>query len=125
MLPRYLDHYARTARLWLVPLLAVLFAAVLLAGCAGLEKPRNLGDRIAYGYATVSSARLIAADLYTANRISKATAQKVQNSADKAREALDSAYEAWRGNRTTEAQSVMDTIKTVLSELRAFVAEGG
>lgn len=75
------------------PISLLALACIILAGCAalGLTKANSADQRVAYAYAQVSASRTEAAHLLDAGKISVATAQQVQNSADLARQSLDTA----------------------------------
>ena len=107
--------HAQRTFLWLI-------AVLLLVGCEtlGIPKPESFKEKLAFGYATVTSVRQSATTLLTAKKISADDAQHVQDQANNARTGLDVA----RGLEKTDpkaADAKLTAIRTALTALQAYL----
>jgi hypothetical protein len=101
-----------------VALLAGLWAMV---GCVSMEAPKTFNERLAYGYASVATARNTAASMLERKRISKESAVQVQALADQARTGLDLARgTAGKGDILT-AEGQLTLALDVLTRLEAYL----
>jgi len=108
--------------------LHALYAIVLLmlVGCAqaGLQPAQNFEQSLAYGYASVTSARLSAANAVKAGTIKKEDAQEVLALTDQARTLLDGAR-AIRVSDLKTAQAKLALATQVLTQLSAYLNARG
>lgn len=98
-------------------------ALLLLAGCAqlGIPAPDSFNDRLALAYVTVAEVRSTTATLLTAKKISAEEAERVQESANVARQGLDVARVISKTDMTA-AEGRVTAIRTTLQALTAYLA---
>lgn len=80
-------HKARTA----VAIMTLSIVASILVACGtlGLVTPKTFNERLAAGYATVTTVRTVTTSLLDSHTITSRDAQNVQTQANNARDALD------------------------------------
>lgn len=104
----------------------MLIAVCLLAACAevGIQAPKTFNERLAVGYAAVTTVRDTATTLVTAGKISAAEAQDVQTKADHGRAALDIARATAKTDLTSAETRLTATLQ-LLTALQSYLASKG
>lgn len=92
----------------------------LISACAtlGLEQPKSFNERLAAGYATLTTARDSAGTLLAAGKITAPDAQQIQNQCDNVRSGLDIA----RNIHAKDPQAADAKLTAVLAGLNALSA---
>ncbi len=103
--------------------LAWAFTLAVLVGCAalGVPKPETFNQRLASGYATVTTVRQTTLTLLESRTISSADAQNVQNQANTAREGLDVARDIHR-TLPQAGEDKLAVTNAVLQSLQKYLA---
>lgn len=93
-----------------------------LQGCAalGLPSPQSFNERLAVGYASVTSARETATSLLNAGKISVGDAENVLEQTDNARAGLDIAREV-HATAPDAANAKLTAVLTALKALEAYL----
>jgi len=101
-------------------------ALCLLAACAqvGIPTPQTFNERLAVGYAAVTTIRDTATTLVTASKITPAEAQNVQDQADRGRTALDIARATAKTDLSSADTRLTATLQ-LLTALQSYLAAKG
>jgi hypothetical protein len=107
---------------WFLPYAILL----LVVGCAalGIAAPQTFNEKLAVGYASVTSVRQAATTLVGSGKLTPDDAQNVQTQADTARAALDIARQTQTSDPSGAATKLDSTI-TVLTALQTYLATKG
>ena len=102
-------------------LLVILLS--IAASCAqlGMPTPQTFNEKLAAGYAAVTSARETATTLLVAKKITADDAQNVQNQADNARAGLDIAKKL-SALDPDAANAKLTAVSTALIALQSYLA---
>ena len=105
-------------RLWW---LCCFLAAIV--GCAqlGIQKPRNLSDSVAYGYASLAAVRSTAAQMVQQNVLTASEGSAVLTQTDQARALLDSARLSVQAGDAPAATQALSAATAILSQLQAYL----
>lgn len=106
-----------------IPLALVL---AIMMGCAalGLSAPETFNQKLAVGYATVTTIRDTATLLLNTGKINAADGTNVLNSTDAARAGLDTAREIGKTDPAA-AEFKVNSVRTILTALGAYLASKG
>lgn len=106
-------------RLFLLPLLLL----TVLSACQslGLQEPKSLDQRIAYGYGVQAAVNDAAASALTANTIKKSDAEYVLKTSLEARALLDAARTALGGGDTKTAEGRLVLATNILVTLQTYL----
>lgn len=106
-------------------IVAILF--LLLSGCAqlGLAPAKSFDQNVAYGYSTLASVRVSAAQALKTGVIEKDDAERVLALSDQARSGLDAARGAWVAGDTQTALGRLQLANSVLTQLAVFLQDKG
>ncbi len=102
-------------------------SGLLLLGCAqmGLAPAKSFDQNVAYGYSTLASVRISAAQALKTGVIEKDDAERVLALSDQARSGLDAARGAWVLGDTQTALGRLQLANSVLTQLAVFLQDKG
>jgi len=100
--------------------------ALLLSGCTALGLPQadTFNERLAVGYATVTTVRTTAVTLLNTKKISAEDGQNVLSTTDGARAGLDLAR-VLAGTNLPAAESKLTAARSILTAVQAYLASRG
>lgn len=106
--------------------LFLFFIAAMLSACAqiGLPTAETFNERLAVGYATVTTVRQSATTLLVAKKITAADGQNVLDQTDNARAGLDVARTLSKIDLKA-ADAKLTAIRTILTGLQTYLASRG
>lgn len=106
--------------------LIILSAVLMLGACAslGLAQPQTLDQKLAYGYAGVTTALNTITTATTAGQLTSAQATEANNLALQVKAILDNAR-ALEGNDATAAQNDLTLALSSLTAVQQFLTAAG
>lgn len=109
------------------PKVSVLALLFILGACAqmGLAPAKSFDQNVAYGYSTLASVRISAAQALKTGVIEKDDAERVLALSDQARSGLDAARGAWVLGDTQTALGRLQLANSVLTQLAVFLQDKG
>lgn len=98
--------------------------AILATACQNIPAPKTFNQSAAVAVVSVTQVRQTATILLTANKITKADAQNVQNQADNARRGIEVARVLYKAD-PVEGQSKLSTVVQGLTLIQQYLASKG
>lgn len=112
-----------TFRVYMGAIVLMVAVALMLPACQMLV-PKTFNERLATGYATVTTVRQTATTLLTSQAISSKDAQNIQNQANAARDGLDVARDI-RAAFPGQAEDKLTATIQILTALQKYVESKG
>jgi len=103
--------------------IALVFAALILAGCPSMPQPKSFDQSLAYAYSTNTAILNAAANAVTAGTLQVSDAEQVLKMADQAKLMLDTAKGIAVTGDLPRAEAQLQLALNVLTQLQVYVNE--